>query len=58
MKSKRMRSAGHVARMGRRMTRLGYWGKPEIKGFLGRWVYNVRTDLGEVGYGDVDWWWW
>jgi hypothetical protein len=20
-----------------------------------RWVYNIRTDFGEVGWGDVDW---
>jgi hypothetical protein len=33
--------------------------KPEGKRPLGRprrrWVYNIRTDLGEVGWGDVDW---
>jgi hypothetical protein len=34
-------------------------GKPEVKRPLGRprcrWVDNIRTDLGEVGWGDVDW---
>jgi hypothetical protein len=34
-------------------------GKPEGKRLLGRprhmWVDNVRMDLGEVGWGDVDW---
>jgi hypothetical protein len=34
-------------------------GKPEGKGPLGRprrrWVDNIRMDLGEVGWGDVDW---
>jgi hypothetical protein len=34
-------------------------GKPEGKRPLGRprrrWVYNIRTGLGEVGWGDVDW---
>jgi hypothetical protein len=34
-------------------------GKPERKRPLGRprrrWVNNVRMDLGEVGWGDVDW---
>jgi hypothetical protein len=34
-------------------------GKPEGKGQLGRarhrWVDNIRMDLGEVGWGDVDW---
>jgi hypothetical protein len=34
-------------------------GKPEGKRPLGRprrrWVDNIRKDLGEVGWGDVDW---
>jgi hypothetical protein len=34
-------------------------GKPEEKRPLGRpkrgWVYNIRMDLVEVGWGDVDW---
>jgi hypothetical protein len=34
-------------------------GNPEGKRPLGRprrrWVDNVRMDLGEVGWGDVDW---
>jgi hypothetical protein len=34
-------------------------GKPEGKRPLGRpgcrWVGNIRMDLGEVGWGDVDW---
>jgi hypothetical protein len=34
-------------------------GKPEGKRPLGRprcrWVDNIRVDIGEVGWGDVDW---
>jgi hypothetical protein len=34
-------------------------GKSEGKRLLGRprrrWVDNIRMDLGEVGWGDVDW---
>jgi hypothetical protein len=34
-------------------------GKPEGKRPLGRpkriWVDNIRTDLGEVGWGEVEW---
>jgi hypothetical protein len=34
-------------------------GKPERKRPLGRprcrWVDNIRNDLGEVGWGDVNW---
>jgi hypothetical protein len=59
-KSRRMRWAGHIARMGvkRNVYRL-LVGKPEGKRPLGRprrrWVDNIRMDLGEVGWGDVDW---
>jgi hypothetical protein len=56
IKSRKMRCAGHVARMGREEERVG---KPEGKRPLGRpkrrWVDNIRMDLGEVGWGDVDW---
>jgi hypothetical protein len=34
-------------------------GQPEGKRLLGRprcrWVDNIRMDLGELGWGDVDW---
>jgi hypothetical protein len=60
IKSGRMRWAGHVARM--REKRNAYRllvGKPEGKRPLGRprrrWVDNIRMDLVEVGWGDVDW---
>jgi hypothetical protein len=60
IKSRRMRRAGHVARI--REKRNAYRllvGKPEGKGPLGRprcrWVDNIRMDLGEVGWGDMDW---
>jgi hypothetical protein len=55
-----MRWAGHVARMGEK--RIAYRllvGKPEGKRPLERprrrWVDNIRMDLGEVGWSDVDW---
>ena len=60
IKSRRMRWAGHVARMGedRGVYRV-LVGKPEGKGPLGRprrkWVDNMRTDLQEVGCGYMDW---
>jgi hypothetical protein len=50
---------GHVAQMGenRNVYRL-LVGKPEGNRPLGRsrrrWVDNIRMDLGEVGWGDVD----
>jgi transcription termination factor 2 len=60
IKSRRMRWAGHVARMEEK--RYAYRllvGKPEGKRLLGRlrrrWVDNIRMDLGEVGWGDADW---
>jgi hypothetical protein len=60
IKLRRMRWTGHVAHMGekRNVYRL-LVGKPEGKRSLGkprcRWVDNIRMDLGEVGWGDVDW---
>jgi hypothetical protein len=56
----RMRWAGHVAQMGpkRNAYRL-LLGKQEGKRPLGRprrrWVDDITMDLGEVGWGDVDW---
>jgi hypothetical protein len=60
IKSRRMRWVGHVARMcenGNAYRLLVE--KPEGKIPLGRprrrCVNNIRMDLGEVGWGDVDW---
>jgi len=60
IKSRRMRWARHVARMGagRGVYRV-LVGKPEGKGPLGRprrrWVDNIRTNLQDVGCGYMDW---
>jgi hypothetical protein len=60
IKSRRMSWAGHVARRGEKRNVYSLLvGKPEVKRQLGRprrrWVDNIRMDLGEVGWGDVDW---
>jgi hypothetical protein len=51
-----MRWEGHVARIGGIGTLME---KPVGKRPVGRprrrWVDNIRMDLGEVGWGDVDW---
>ena len=60
IKSRRMRWAGHVARMGeeRGVYRV-LVGKPEGRKPVGRprrrWVDNIRMDLQEVGCGYMDW---
>jgi hypothetical protein len=60
IKSRRMRWAGHEARMGD--TRNAYRilvGKPEGKRPLERprhrWVDNIKMDLREIGWDGVDW---
>jgi hypothetical protein len=60
IKSRRMRWAGHVARM--KENRSAYRilvGKPEGKRPLGRprhrWVDNITMDLREIGWDGVDW---
>jgi hypothetical protein len=30
-------------------------GRPEGKRPLGRWEDNIKMDLREIGFGDVDW---
>jgi len=60
IKSRRMRWAGHVARMGeeRGVYRV-LVGKPEGRRRLGRprrrWADNTKLDLQEVGCGYMDW---
>jgi hypothetical protein len=59
IKSRRMRSAGHVTRMGEKRNAYRLLvGKPEGKRPSGRprrrWVDNIRMNLGEVGWSDVD----
>jgi hypothetical protein len=60
IKARRIRWAGHVARMGK--VRGAYnilVGRPEGRRPLGRhkrrWEDNIKMDLREIGIGDVDW---
>jgi hypothetical protein len=60
IKSRRIRWAGHVARMGEdRAVYKVLVGKPERKRPLGRprrrWEHNIKRDLQEVGEGHGDW---
>jgi hypothetical protein len=60
IKSRRMRWAGHVARMGEeRKVYKVLMGKPEGKKSLGRprrrWEDGIRMDLRGIGWGSVDW---
>jgi hypothetical protein len=60
IKARRLKWAGHVARMGE--VRGAYnilVGRPEGRRPLGRprrrWADNMKMDLPEIGFGDVDW---
>jgi hypothetical protein len=60
IKLRRMRWADHVAYMGEKRNAYRLLvGKPEGKRPLGRprrrWADNIRMDLGEMGWGDMDW---
>jgi transcription termination factor 2 len=61
IKSRSMRWAGHVARMGEKRTVFTVLlvGKPEGKRPLGRprrrWIDNIKMNLLEVGVSVVDW---
>jgi hypothetical protein len=60
IKSRRMRWAGHVARMGEKRNAYRLLvEKPEGKRPLERprrrWANNIKIDLLEIGWGDVDW---
>jgi hypothetical protein len=60
IKSRRMRWAGHVARMGEKRNAYRIlMGKPGGKRPLGRprrrWVGNIEMDLREIGWDGVDW---
>jgi hypothetical protein len=59
IKARRMRWAGHVARMGEKRNAYRLVGKREGRRPLGRprrrRLDNIRMDLVEVGWGDVVW---
>jgi hypothetical protein len=60
IKSRRMKWAGHVARMGeRRNAYRTLVGKPEGRRPLGRprrrWVNNIKIDLRYIGWNSMDW---
>jgi hypothetical protein len=60
IKARRMRWAGHVARMGELRGAYNILvGRPEGRRPLGRprrrWDDNIKMDLRKTGFGDVDW---
>jgi hypothetical protein len=60
IKSRRMKWAGHVARMEEKRNAYRILvGKPEGKRPLGRprrrWVDNIKMDLSETGWDGMDW---
>jgi hypothetical protein len=60
IKSRRMRWAGHVARMGEKMNAsrilLGKAeGKRPLRRPRRRWVDNIKMNLREIGWDGMDW---
>jgi hypothetical protein len=55
IKSRRMRWAGHVTRMGeKKNTYRILVGKPEGRRRR-KWMNNIKMDLREIGWDDMDW---
>jgi hypothetical protein len=58
-KSRKIKWAGHVARVGRGEAYKRFWWGNEGKRPLGRhrlrWEENIKMDLQEVGCGGMDW---
>jgi hypothetical protein len=54
-KSRRMRWAGHVARMEKRNAYRLLVGKRLLGRPRRMWLDNIKMNLGEVAWGDVDW---
>jgi hypothetical protein len=56
-KSRRMRGAGHVARMGKKRNayRLLVEGKKPLGRPRRRWVDNIKMDCREIGWDGIDW---
>jgi hypothetical protein len=60
LKSKRMRRARHVARIGAkrnayRILVRNQEGKKPLRRPRRRWVNNIKMDLTEIGWGGMDW---
>jgi hypothetical protein len=60
IKSRRMRWAGHVARMGDKRNAYGILvGNPEGNRLLGRprrrWVDSIKMELRGIGWDGIDW---
>jgi hypothetical protein len=56
----RMRWAGHVARIGRRGTNIGYWWESQmVRDHWERprrwWMDNIKIDLKEIEWDFMDW---
>jgi hypothetical protein len=56
IKLRRIRRAGHVARMGEKRNAYRIlMGRPEGKRQRRRWMDNIKTDLKAIGWGDMEW---
>jgi hypothetical protein len=56
IKSRRMRWAGHVERMGEKWNAFGIlMGESEGKRFRNRQEDNIKMDLREIGWGGMEW---
>jgi hypothetical protein len=55
IKARRMRWAGHVARMGKKRNAYRLSGKRPLARPRCRWMNSIKMDLLEIGWGGMDW---
>jgi hypothetical protein len=58
IKSRRMRWAGNVARLGLKLIHIGYWWgkiKDTTRKPRRRWVKNIKMNLRKIGWDAMDW---
>jgi hypothetical protein len=55
IKPGRMRWTGHIVRVGKKKNAYTLLVRKTLGRPICRWVNNIKVDLGEIGWGGMDW---